>query len=93
MGTPKGTMPWNAGTGKGWISAQGYRMVQVVEAGKRVTKRERAVKAELVEALRSLEKWFDTDEEILAALPEAERADNARQLAKIRAVLAKAGAA
>ena len=47
----------------------------------------------MAKVLADLEKWFDTDEEILAAMPEAERADNARQLAKIRAALAKAGAA
>lgn len=52
-----------------------------------------AAAPELVDALRGLEKWFDTDPEILAAMPEAERADNARQFAKIRAALAKAGAA
>lgn len=25
MGTPKGTVPWNAGKGKGWVNARGYR--------------------------------------------------------------------
>lgn len=35
MGTPKGTVPWNAGKGKGWISPRGYREVSVTENGKR----------------------------------------------------------
>jgi hypothetical protein len=49
-----------------------------------------AAAPELLDALESLEKWFDTDAEILAAMSEADRADNARQLAKIRAAIAKA---
>jgi len=49
-----------------------------------------AAAPELLSTLIALEKWFDTDPEILDALPEAERADNARQLAKIRAAIAKA---
>lgn len=28
MGTSKGTIPWNAGTGKGWIDQRGYRIVR-----------------------------------------------------------------
>lgn len=35
MGTPKGTTPWNAGSGKGWINARGYRVVSVTTNGKR----------------------------------------------------------
>jgi hypothetical protein len=49
-----------------------------------------AAAPDLLDALESLEKWFDTDAEILAAMSEADRADNARQLAKIRAAIAKA---
>lgn len=45
---------------------------------------------EMYATLIALEKWFDTDQEILDALPEAERTDNARQLAKIRAAIARA---
>ncbi len=45
---------------------------------------------EMLATLVALEKWFDTDQEILDALPEAERADNARQLAKIRTAIARA---
>lgn len=45
---------------------------------------------ELVEALEALEYWFDTDEEILAAMSPDERADNDRQLAKIRKALSRA---
>lgn len=29
MGAAKGTAPWNAGTGKGWINARGYRVLRV----------------------------------------------------------------
>lgn len=50
-----------------------------------------AAAPDMAKVLSDLAKWFDTDAEILAAMPEAERADNARQLAKICAVLAKAG--
>lgn len=42
------------------------------------------------EALSGLEYWFDTDEEILSAMSADERADNERQLGKIRAALATA---
>ena len=42
---------------------------------------------EMLSTLIALEKWFDTDIEVLDALPAAERADNARQLAKIRAAI------
>jgi hypothetical protein len=40
MGTPKGTVPWNAGTSQGWIDKRGYRWIYVVENGKRRAKRE-----------------------------------------------------
>jgi len=43
MGTPKGTTPWNAGNGKGWIDQRGYRCVSVTEKGKRRTKREHRI--------------------------------------------------
>ena len=29
MAVPKGTKPWNAGTGKGWIDNRGYRQIKV----------------------------------------------------------------
>ena len=63
----------------GWMSEANARLIAAAPC--------------MAKVLADLEKWFDTDEEILAAMPEAERADNARQLAKIRAALAKAGAA
>jgi hypothetical protein len=40
MGTPKGTIPWNAGTAKGWLDKRGYRWIYVTENGKRRAKRE-----------------------------------------------------
>ena len=40
MPTPKGTKPWNAGTGKGWVDKRGYRWVYVTENGRRRAKRE-----------------------------------------------------
>lgn len=40
MSTPKGTKPWNAGTGKGWIDKRGYRWIYVTDRGKRRAKRE-----------------------------------------------------
>lgn len=40
MPTPKGTVPWNAGTSKGWVDKRGYRWIYVVENGKRRAKRE-----------------------------------------------------
>ena len=29
MGAAKGTTPWNAGTGKGWLDRRGYRWIRV----------------------------------------------------------------
>ncbi len=40
MGTPKGTVPWNAGTGKGWTDKRGYRWIYLTENGRRRAKRE-----------------------------------------------------
>lgn len=40
MPTPKGTIPWNAGTSKGWTDKRGYRWIYVVEHGRRRAKRE-----------------------------------------------------
>ena len=40
MSTPKGTIPWNAGTSKGWTDKRGYRWIYVVENGRRRAKRE-----------------------------------------------------
>lgn len=40
MPTPKGTIPWNAGTSKGWTDKRGYRWIYVVENGRRRAKRE-----------------------------------------------------
>jgi hypothetical protein len=40
MSTPKGTKPWNTGTGNGWTDKRGYRWIYVSEFGKRRAKRE-----------------------------------------------------
>jgi hypothetical protein len=39
MPTPKGTKPWNAGTGKGWTDKRGYQWAYVTENGRRVARR------------------------------------------------------
>ena len=46
--------------------------------------------AALLAVLCKLERWFDTDEEIIAAMGDDERADHVRQLAMIRAAIATA---
>lgn len=43
MGTPKGSVPWNAGTSKGWTDKRGYRWIYVLEYGKRRARREHRV--------------------------------------------------
>lgn len=40
MPTPKGSIPWNAGTSKGWTDKRGYRWIYIVENGRRRAKRE-----------------------------------------------------
>ena len=40
MGTPKGTKPWNAGTGRGWTDPRGYRWIYMIIDGKRKAVRE-----------------------------------------------------
>jgi hypothetical protein len=40
MAAAKGTVPWNAGTSKGWKDKRGYRWIYVIENGKRRAKRE-----------------------------------------------------
>jgi HNH endonuclease len=40
MGTPKGTIPWNAGTSRGWTDKRGYRWIYVSENGRSRAKRE-----------------------------------------------------
>ena len=56
MPTPKGTKPWNAGTGKGWVDKRGYRWLYVNEGGRQVARREHRV---IMEAHlgRPLEPW------------------------------------
>lgn len=56
MGTPKGTVPWNAGMGQGWTDKRGYRWLYVEENGKRRARREHRV---IMERLlgRRLEPW------------------------------------
>lgn len=56
MGTPKGTKPWNAGTGKGWIDRRGYRWLYVDENGKKRARREHRVLME-DHIGRRLEPW------------------------------------
>ena len=43
MGTPKGSIPWNAGTSKGWTDKRGYRWLYVIENGRRRARREHRV--------------------------------------------------
>lgn len=43
MPTPKGTVPWNAGTSQGWRDKRGYRWRYVQEGGRRVARREHRV--------------------------------------------------
>lgn len=50
----------------------------------------RSMAQHMLTVLQSLEYWFDTDEEILAAMSEDERADNQRQLSLIRSAIAHA---
>lgn len=38
MAPPKGTKPWNAGAGKGWVNSRGYRELRV---GGRIVKEHR----------------------------------------------------
>jgi hypothetical protein len=52
MSTPKGTVPWNAGTAKGWINSSGYR--EIKSNGKTV-KFHRLVMEEYLG--RKLESW------------------------------------
>lgn len=57
MGTPKGTVPWNAGTGKGWTDNRGYRWVSGTdELGRRRNRREHRVVMERIVG-RRLEAW------------------------------------
>lgn len=56
MGAAKGTVPWNAGTGKGWVDKRGYRWLYVSENGKRRARREHRVIVEL-HLGRRLEPW------------------------------------
>lgn len=56
MGTPKGTVPWNAGTSQGWTDKRGYRWLYVTENGKRRARREHRVVLER-HLGRRLEPW------------------------------------
>lgn len=49
-----------------------------------------AAAPELLATLEGLERWFDTDQEILDAMSPDERADHERQFGKIRAAIANA---
>lgn len=56
MGAAKGSVPWNAGTSKGWVDQRGYRWLYVAENGKRVARREHRVIMES-HLGRRLEPW------------------------------------
>ena len=56
MGTPKGTVPWNAGTAKGWTDKRGYRWAYVIENGRQVARREHRIVMER-HIGRRLEPW------------------------------------
>jgi HNH endonuclease len=56
MPTAKGSVPWNAGTGKGWTDKRGYRWLYVQENGRRVARREHRVLMER-HLGRKLEPW------------------------------------
>jgi hypothetical protein len=56
MPTPKGTIPWNAGTGVGWVDKRGYRWLYVTENGRKRARREHRVIMEK-HIGRRLEPW------------------------------------
>jgi hypothetical protein len=56
MGTPKGTVPWNAGTGSGWTDKRGYCWLYVKENGKNRARRAHRVIMER-HLGRRLEPW------------------------------------
>lgn len=56
MSAPKGTVPWNAGTSKGWLDEKGYRWLYVTENGRRRARREHRVVMEQ-KLGRRLEPW------------------------------------
>lgn len=56
MGTPKGTVPWNAGNGTGWVDRRGYRIISVTVNGSRKQVREH--RAVVEQSLgRALDPW------------------------------------
>ena len=94
MPAAKGSVPWNAGTSNGWTDKRGYRWLYVTENGKRRARRsmeafallreelkaERALKAELLEALQVMVRDYSAahascgDLEMSPALFQAQRA-------------------
>jgi hypothetical protein len=56
VGAPKGKIPWNAGTSKGWIDNRGYRWLYVEENGRKRARREHRVLMEK-HLGRKLEPW------------------------------------
>lgn len=56
MPAAKGSVPWNAGTSKGWVDKRGYRWLYVAENGKRRARREHRVIVER-HLGRRLEPW------------------------------------
>ena len=56
MGAAKGTVPWNAGKGVGWVDKRGYRWLYVTENGRKRARREHRVIVEK-NIGRRLEPW------------------------------------
>lgn len=56
MGAAKGSVPWNAGAGKGWTDKRGYQWLYVTENGRRVARRAHRVAME-AHLGRKLEPW------------------------------------
>lgn len=56
MSAPKGVVPWNAGTSRGWTDKRGYRWLYITENGRRRARREHRVVMERVLG-RRLEPW------------------------------------
>ena len=59
MAAPKGHIPWNKGTAKGWIDENGYRVIAVYENGKKVQRKEHRIVME-----RMLGRRLDPEENV-----------------------------
>lgn len=56
MPAKKGSVPWNAGKGKGWVDPRGYRWLYITRNGRRVARRENRLVMEK-HLGRDLEPW------------------------------------